>query len=298
MSARCHLVSLASGRRVAVLEYGDPRGEPLFYCHGWPAAGVQGELLDAPARELGIRVLSPDRPGIGASDFHPARRLLDWPPLLGEVAAALGIARCRVLGVSGGGPYALASAWALPELVQVAGVVCGAPPLAGRDDTRGMQPAYRLLLAGHRRSPALVRLLFHALRPFGLWQAPARLVGLLGRAVLPASDVAVLTHAISGGIAMRALHEAWRQSALGAFTDAQIYAAPWGFALGEVRVPVRVWHGAEDRSFAPALAAAVARELPQATFRLVPEVGHFSLPIRHAREILADLAAFSLPVGK
>ena len=288
-----HLVPLSSGRRVAVHEYGDPHGTPLFYFHGWPAAGMQGALLNAAARELGVRVLSPDRPGIGASDFHPQRRLLDWPPLLRELATALGIARCRVLGVSGGGPYALAAAWALPELVEAASVVCGAPPLAGIGHTRGLQPAYRLLLRLHRRSPGIVRGLFHALRPFGRLRTPRWFVGLTARFLLPPCDVAALTDRISGALAGNAMRESWRQSALGTFTDAEIYAAPWGFALREVRTPVRVWHGAEDRSFAPTFAESRAREIPDCTFRLMPGVGHYSLPIRHAREIIADL--LSLP---
>ena len=287
--ARRHLIPLASGRRVAVLEYGDPHGTPLFYFHGWPAAGVQGALVDAAARELGVRVLSPDRPGIGASDFHPQRRLLDWPPLLRELAAALGIARCRVLGVSGGGPYALAAAWALPELVETAGVVCGAPPLAGIEDTRGLQPAYRALLGLHRRSPGVVRGLFHALRPFALWHPPTWFVSLMTRLVLPPCDTAALTAPDSGALAMNAFHESWRQSALGVFTDAEIYSAPWGFAPREIRTPVRLWHGAEDRNFVPAFAETLAREMPACTFRLMPGVGHYSLPIRYAREIVADL---------
>ena len=287
--ARRHLIPLASGRRVALLEYGDPHGTPLFYFHGWPAAGVQGALLDAAARELGVRVLSPDRPGIGASDFHPQRRLLDWPPLLREIAAALGIARCRVLGVSGGGPYALAAAWALPELVETAGVVCGAPPLAGIENTRGLQPAYRTLLGLHRRSPGVVRGLFHALRPLGLWRPPTWMVALSARLILPPCDTAALTAPDTGALALDAFHESWRQSALGIFTDAEIYPAPWGFALREIRVPVRLWHGLEDRSFAPAFARTTASELSDCTLRLMPGVGHYSLPIRYAREIIADL---------
>jgi pimeloyl-ACP methyl ester carboxylesterase len=292
--SRRHLIPLASGRRVAVLEYGAPDGAPLFFFHGWPAAGMQGAMLDADARALGIRVLSPDRPGIGGSDFHPGRRLSDWPPLLRELAAALGLARCHVLGVSGGGPYALACAWALPGLVEKAGVVCGAPPLAGMSDTRGLQPAYRVLLGLHSRSPALVQGLFHLLRPLARIPTPPWLVGLGARCVFPPSDVAALSDPDSGQLAATAMRECWRQSALGTFTDAQINAGPWGFALGEVRVPVRLWHGAEDRSFAPSLAEAVAREIPGCTFRLVPGVGHYSLPIRHAREILADLFSIRL----
>lgn len=283
-----HLIPLTSGRRVSLLEYGDPLGTPLFFFHGWPAAAVQGALLDAPARELGVRVLAPDRPGIGASDLHPGRRLPDWPPVLRELAAALGVARCRVLGVSGGGPYALAAAWALPELVEAAGVVCGAPQLAGIVDTSGLQPVYRALLRLHGRSPMLVRTLFLALRPLGLWHPPAWVIALVVKA-LPPCDAAALTDPVLGARALAAYRESWRQSSLGVFTDAQIYTAPWGFSPRDVRVPVRLWHGTEDSNFAPAYAEALARELPDCAFRLVPDAGHYSLPILHAREILADL---------
>lgn len=290
---RCHLISLAAGRRVAVHDYGDPHGTPIFYFHGWPAAGLQGALFDAAARELGVRLLSPDRPGIGASDFHPQRRLLDWPPLLRELAAALGIERCRVLGVSGGGPYALAAAWALPDLVETAGVVCSAPPLAGIGHTGGLQPAYRALLHLHRRSPGALRGLFQMARPLGLWRPPVWIVSLLARLALPPGDAAAVNDPHFGALSMSAFHESWRQSGLGVFTDAEIYAAPWSFALREIRVPVRLWHGTEDRNFAPAFAEALARELSDCTFRLVRGAGHYSLPLGHAREILADLLSSS-----
>jgi pimeloyl-ACP methyl ester carboxylesterase len=287
-------ISLSSGRRVTVHEYGDPTGTPLFYFHGWPAAGVQGSLLDATARELGVRVLSPDRPGVGTSDFHPGRRLLDWPPLIREVAAALSVQRFRVLGVSGGGPYALVSAWALPQSVDAAGVVCGAPPLAGRNSLHGLPLPYRSLLRLHRRAPALLRLLFRSIRPAMRVPLPAWAVAVLANA-LPECDAAVVKDRTAGGVALDAFRESWRQSGEGVVTDAEIYADSWGFDPREVRTPVRLWHGALDRNFAPHFAADMSRELPNCTFRLVPDAGHYSLPILHAREIVADLLSVSSP---
>ena len=44
--------------------------------------------------------------------------------------------------------------------------------------------------------------------------------------------------------------------------DAQIYAQSWGFPLEEVRVPVRLWHGKQDRAFAVRLAEEIAARLP------------------------------------
>jgi pimeloyl-ACP methyl ester carboxylesterase len=82
---------------------------------------------------------------------------------------------------------------------------------------------------------------------------------------------------------------AWRASAEGVVADAQIYAQPWGFAIEDVRVPVRLWHGKQDRAFSVHLAEEVANRLPNCHARFVDDAGHYSLPIRHMRDILKDL---------
>jgi len=124
------ILELSHGQRLATLEYGAPAGDPVFFCHGWPGAGRQAERLHEAGVEFGFRLISFDRPGIARSSHPPQRTLLDWPPLLAEAAEQLGVRRFRLLGVSGGGPYALATAWAMPERVQAAAIVCGAPPIA------------------------------------------------------------------------------------------------------------------------------------------------------------------------
>jgi pimeloyl-ACP methyl ester carboxylesterase len=85
--------------------------------------------------------------------------------------------------------------------------------------------------------------------------------------------------------------QAWRASATGIMADAQIFATRWGFPLEEVRVPVRLWHGTRDRTFHYSLAEQLAKRLPNCELRIVENAGHFSLPIRQMREILADLIA-------
>jgi homoserine acetyltransferase len=71
--------------------------------------------------------------------------------------------------------------------------------------------------------------------------------------------------------------------------DAQIYAQPWGFAIEDVRVPVRLWHGTQDRAFAVRLAEEIAKRFGNCKARFIQDEGHYSLPIRHMREILEDL---------
>src|SRR5882762_10659282 len=95
------IISLAGGGSVAVSEYGAKSGAPIFFCHGWPSSRTMAELTHAAARELNLRIISPDRPGVRNSSLQRERKLLDWPPLLAELADKMGISQFRVLGISG-----------------------------------------------------------------------------------------------------------------------------------------------------------------------------------------------------
>src|ERR1039457_5288860 len=79
------------------------RGMPVFFCHGWPSSRTMAELTDAAGRDLGVRIISPDRPGISRSSFQSNRRLLDWPAVLRQLADPLELERFHLLAVSGGG---------------------------------------------------------------------------------------------------------------------------------------------------------------------------------------------------
>jgi len=131
-------------------EYGDPAGEPLFFFHGWPSSRYHGMMLHAEAERRGLRVIAPDRPGIGLSDPLPGRGFSSFPKDISALADELGLDRFRLFGISGGCPYTLATAAALPERVRAAAVICGAPPLGSPADKAHMHWAYRSL-AGLRR---------------------------------------------------------------------------------------------------------------------------------------------------
>ena len=82
MKIRERVLQLQSGGHVTYDEYGDPQGVPVFFCHGWPSSRTMAELTDGAARELGVRIISADRPGIHRSAFQANRKLIDWPPVL------------------------------------------------------------------------------------------------------------------------------------------------------------------------------------------------------------------------
>jgi pimeloyl-ACP methyl ester carboxylesterase len=284
------MVQLQDGGRIAIDEYGDPAGQPVFFCHGWPSSRMMAVLTEEAARDLGVRIISPDRPGVNESAYQKERTLLDWPVLLRQLAAQLGIEKFRVLGISGGAPYAFASAWSMPGQVEAIAIVSGVPPIAELSGQDGLLKLYRWMLALYRDRPRLLRTCFHVARPFARVRMPIRFRPMLLKLLQPC-DAEVLRDSRAFEACFESQRQAWRISAEGVMVDAEIYARPWGFALEEVRVPVRLWHGTADRSFSYRLAEQVAQRLPNCQARFVEAAGHYSLPIRHMHEILADLIA-------
>jgi Predicted hydrolases or acyltransferases (alpha/beta hydrolase superfamily) len=287
---RENFVQLQGGAVVAFQEYGDPNGLPVVFCHGWPSSCTMAQLTDEPARELGIRIISPDRPGISGSSLQPDRKLADWPRVIQGVLDHLGIGEFRALAISGGAPYAYTMAAAMPRRVRAIAIVCGAIPMAELEDGRGLLPLYRWMFALYRSRPQLLRRLFCMARPILSVRAPVRLRPLLLKMLmLRPCDAESLRDAAAFEAIFESQRRAWRGSVEGVMADAHIYAQPWGSSLEEIRVPVRLWHGKQDRAFSVHLADEVAKRLPNCKARFIDNAGHYSLPIRYMRDILKDL---------
>lgn len=168
---------LPSGRTLGYASYGDPNGIPLLYFHGYPSSRLEASGLSPLASRLNIRLLALDRPGAGLSTYDPHRRVTDWPADVQAFATGLGLSRIAVLGVSGGGPYALACARLLPsDMLGAVGMLAGAPMWDRGVRTNGM-PWY-----------ARITYLMATYWPWGLRVLSAGFVGgarwVMGRAVV------------------------------------------------------------------------------------------------------------------
>src|SRR6476469_4271992 len=179
-----NIVQLRDGAVLAFEEYGDRSGVPVIFCHGWPSSRTMAQLADEPARTLGIRIISPDRPGISGSSLRPDRKLNTWPSLVEQLVDNLEIAEFRILAISGGAPYAYATAVAMPERVRAIAIVGGVIPFADLEDFKGLLPLYRHMLTFYRNRPRLLRQLFFVARPFLSFRAPIRLRPLLLKILL------------------------------------------------------------------------------------------------------------------
>jgi pimeloyl-ACP methyl ester carboxylesterase len=275
---------LRDGRALGYTEYGDPGGTPVFFFHGSPGSRLQRHPDASIASELGVRIITIDRPGYGLSDFQPERTLLHWPADVAQLADALHLERFAAIGLSGGGPYLLACAYTMPERLTAAIVVSGMGPLDEADALEGVMPSMRLGLGIVRRAPWLARL---ALEP------AARILRLNPIAVkkllpvsMPKADKEAFARPDIQAIDQQDLMEAYRNGGQALHWEVLTLTRPWGFRLEDIHTKIHLWHGEQDTTVPAKLARYVARTLPDCEPRFYPGEGH-TLIYHYWREILA-----------
>jgi len=284
-------IVLPDGRTLAWMEYGDPCGRPVLYCHGFPSSSLEARFTEYAAAARGIRVIAPDRPGYGHSDPTPERPLAAWAGDVAVLLDALGFDRVAVLGVSGGAPHALACCVMLRQRIAAVALVAPLGPLADIGTTAGLSGLGRLSAHLAREHPAAQAALFRLIG-LGLRAAPATVFPLLV-AGAPATDRALLRDRDTRAIWIQALRNALRQGAASAVRDMRRYVAPWGFTLESVACPVYIWHGHADSVVPPMHGRVYAARLPHALAHWIPDEGHFAVPLRHIDAILSELGGCS-----
>jgi pimeloyl-ACP methyl ester carboxylesterase len=244
---------------------------------------------DSIATELGARVIAVDRPGIGMSTRLPNRRVTDWPRDVEELLDRLGIARCGIVAWSGGGPYALACGWQIPERVSVLGLISAPAPLSGVPGSSGYTwPRHRAMSRTADHAPWVIAL--------AMWrwsrQQKADPAKQLDEAI---AGMVEADRVILGDPALRAVMianaaEMYRQGNGGVYDEALCMARPWGFPIAGVSVPVRVWHGVRDQVVPVGMGRYVARTVPGAVATFFPNEAHHFVYDRW-REILGVIVA-------
>jgi len=284
-------VKMRDGRTLAYAEYGSPAGQPIIYCHGAPSSRVEGDLIvnATTATALGLRVIVPDRPGMGRSDYQPDRRIVDWPDDVLDLAKALGLERFAVLGSSGGAPYAAVCGARIPDRVRAVGLLGGIAPPDAPGVLESMSGTLRMMFRLAQFAPAVLRGLYRLnLRAMhrGGDRARQRMA-----AWAPEPDRELLERPeISNGF-MACFEEACRKGPRGPVTDVRLIARPWGFDLRAVRVPVLLWHGEHDRNVPVTSGRYLASVIPRCSATFYPKDAHLSVALNHQEEIFGALAA-------
>jgi len=281
-------VALPDGRELAFEEYGDPGGRPVLSFHGGLSSRLDAAPAHAAAVELGVRIVSPDRPGMGRSTYQPGRRLLDWPSDVGILTDTLGISRFAVMGWSCGGPYAAVCAAKMPERVTAVGLLSSAVPFELFGTKKGLSNDDRILLFLVRWAPWLASAL---LRVSIADASETRLYREIRRS-FPAVDAAALKERGPVADAVAFIKESMRQGTAGCLQDYRVFGNPWEFALSEVTAPVHIWEGGEDHTGPPEYRDLLLRHLPDARISIIPGEGHLSLLQHQAPAILSELTIY------
>jgi pimeloyl-ACP methyl ester carboxylesterase len=261
---------LRDGRRLAYSLAGPPDGFPVLYMHGAIGTALAPEPV---LGRLGVRYVGVSRPGFAGSEPAPGRTILGFATDVEQLADALRLARFAVVGVSAGGPYALACARALGERVSAVAAVSSLSPLCAPHAVPEMPAHIRLALRALAARPAAAARLGE-----GAVALVRRHPGLLVRAMTagaPACDRSRLAGDEARAAAAARFLAAAGGGVRGMVEDYVISTRPWGFALADVDVDVHVFHGTRDALVPVDHALALASSLPRCRAWLDPDEGHF-----------------------
>lgn len=287
------LFVLPDGRRTQLWQGGDPRGRAVVFFHGCPDTRHAALTGDEAARGTGVRLVAVNRPGYGSSDPDESS--------LGSVADdvvavldALGIGRFGVLGMSIGGPYALACAARYPERVFAAAVLAapGAlaemdPPVHRDDLSADRQAEFARLAAG-----SVAAAVDHFRPGFEQWVAEVapddpddQALAQRWTDALPEADAALVRRLPVSEIAASA-REALAQPA-GYLRDAALVFRDWGFRPEDVGCPTRLWYGDLDANAPVRNGRWLADRIPGATLVVCEQTTHLATLLNHWDDVLA-----------
>ncbi len=285
---------LTGGGTAGYARYGDPQGKPVLALHGAPASRFMYDVADAPALRLGLVIHAPDRPGYGLTPMDERPALASRTEHLVRVADALGLDRFAVLGVSGGGPYAVALAARLGTRITALALVSPVGPIADiRVDRSGSRDSlisfwHRLIFLQLPRLPWALALgartaaLAFRMAPDKYVKITSRFIGGADRHILARPEVRASI--------VRMTEEGLRQGAGGGVADMKIYAAPWGVDYSRITAPSVLWQSTADNIVPPAASFRLGTLIPSCRVVPIAGAGHFWV-YDHIEDVLTRVRA-------
>ncbi|KAI1426640.1 Alpha/Beta hydrolase protein [Xylaria sp. FL1777] len=316
-------LKLPDGRLLGFAEYGSPTGKPVFFFHGFPSSRLEAEGILKLVHREDLRIIAPERPGFGLSTFNPRYRVTDWPGDVRALAAHLGINRFAILGGSGGAPYALACARALPaEMMSAVGIMAPAAPWK-EPGIVGVPLSARIAALMGYYWPASLRAVSAGVvglcrwlaatsfvtRRIDRWLETTSVARSASTTTSPTTNPSISPSPPSSppglkaakkstqetrAALLRSVFETFRQGTAPMVRESQLLTwEGWGFPLDEVVYDkVLIWHGVEDSQSPIRMVRWLARQLPHCELREFEGETHFTLA-KHLGVILEEL----VPIG-
>jgi pimeloyl-ACP methyl ester carboxylesterase len=279
------------GRALTVEDSGPESGLPVLVHSG----GGSRHLFPPAVRDArceGLRLISYDRPAYGGSTPVPGRVVADCAADVQAIAAELGITRLAVWGFSGGGPYALATAALLPDVVVA---VCVFAPLGpygadGLDFLAGMEDSYREEVRIFFQDRRAAREKFRA-EAAEMYQRLSTAEGWLsawgnqaGKDDAHGPDLAEYLASL--------MRDGWTCGDEGWWDDWSAFLSPWGFDPAAIQAPVRLWHGLADTRCPPDHSRWLAGRIPHITAHFPEHEDHTNVEENNRAAAFAWLRGF------
>ncbi len=287
MSDSEKMIKLHDGRTLGYFEFGSPNGKPVFYFHGGGVgSGIYAKSISLHAAKYNIRLISPDRPGIGISDPQNGRTLSDWSKDVLQLADALELPTFSILSQSAGSAYAFACMRMYPGRVIKSSIVSGLYPMHDKSLRKGLPPASRFMVNMLVKSPDWVIKKMLAGTKAQIDKDPAAVRMKLKKKALPVEGK-IFEDSSFMNVYLESIKHANKQGTEAIAADFQICFADWGFGLSEIKNKVHIWHGEKDTSAPVLLAKRNEQLLANCSAVYFPDDTHMSVLHRHIDEILS-----------
>lgn len=260
---------------------------PVLYFHGFCGCRYEASFADVYARQSGITLIAPDRPGFGDSPFDNERTYSTWATTTKEILDYLNIEKANILAVSGGAPYALACLAHIGDRISKTVIVSGAGEFASMSDLTGMARFPRTILRSMKYSEWIARPIIKMIEKrmrTDVGRSVRELAGTLARC----DQKTLLTehhHSFMSENIRRALGGGAAESA---FLELKLMVKPWDFDLSSIQNTVTFIHGEEDHLVPHGVALKSSLRVPNCNLKIIPEEGHFMV-LKMAYEVLNEL---------
>jgi pimeloyl-ACP methyl ester carboxylesterase len=288
---------LPDGRKLGIAYYGALTGPTVFYLHGFPGCRLSGALFDSPGKKLGARIIAVDRPGIGISSPQPGREPLDHANDIRTLAEHLNIESYGIIGVSGGGPYALACAYSIPEEnLKSISIIGGMGPID--IGLKGMNWSNWLIFKGFTYFPTLIRWLQNKVISV-LQSVPTdKIVELVSRKKsinwpgYSKKDITDLQDPRNLTMLLDCQREHFKQGVDGHMEEGRVFTSDLGFRVEDIRpsIPIQLWYGKQDTNVPLRMGEAIAARLSsRPDLYVIDDEAHLGLILRYSFNALERL---------
>lgn len=273
--------------RLFVLEWGEPTKPAIFLLHGFPGCADQGRLLMSTPFFNEFRLIAFDRPGYGNSEYQAELTPLKLARQIERLADHLSISKFRLLSVSGGAPYAMAAAFALPHRVLKVSSVAGVAPLTIKNFKHMNVPQKKAWVLRNLVPSALLNYGMKRIWKSGLDRVDEFLFSDMDDFSPP--DRNVFKDPTVGPALIESVKTALKPGPFGVLHDMKIYSRSWGFPLKNILCPVTFWHGFTDDIVSAKYSLEMQSKIPHSKLKLIDGEGHYSLPMNFRDQIIQDL---------